>query len=191
MSTKLIHEEMRGGVRVRLTVLEHDMVAEALRGNEVIAKTIGGHGGAIGPNSFKPQTSPFARQLMNEVGDKASGILRKSNFDLLLDDLHSAKKRAGGGLCKALGKVRRVVLLAKAQRDLEPAPSRAAGLASRGRQHAEASYRPNEPINDAVLRRVLSAARSGRLTPDDVQAVQQARRDGRALPSHVLRKMVG
>ena len=182
---------MRGGVLIRLVVHEHNMVAEALRGGRVVAKSVGGHGGAIGPNSFKPQTSPFAQQLMNEVGDKASGVLRKSNFDLLLDDLHSAKKRAGRGLRKALGKARRVVLLAKAQRDSEPAPLRAAGLLSRGRQHAEASYRPNEPIDNAVLRRVLAAAQRGTLTQGDVQAVQRAHRDGRALPSHVLRKMVG
>lgn len=191
MSTSLVHEEIRGSVRVRLTVLEDSMVAEALRGNKVIAKSIAGHRGAIGPNSFKPQTSPLAKQLMSEVSDKASGVLRKSSFDLLIDELHAAKHRASGGLQKALAKARRVVLLAKAQSDPVPAPLRAAKLLLLARQHAEASYDPNAPIDDAVLRRVRAAAQRGTLTPDDVQAVQQAHSDGRALPTHVLRKMGG
>ncbi|MGY3551181.1 hypothetical protein [Bradyrhizobium sp. USDA 4469] len=189
---ELIHEEMRGGVRIRLTVLEHSMIAEALRGNTVIAKASSGHGGLLGPNSYRPQTSSLAKTLMEQAADKATGVRRKSNFDALVDDLRAAHRRAGGGLMKkALGMARRVVFFAKAQRDPEPASLRAAGLLSRARQHAEATYRPNAPVNDAVLRRVLAAAQSGVLTPDDVQAVQQAHRDGRALPSHVLRKMAG
>ncbi|AKZ26571.1 hypothetical protein ACH51_09615 [Ralstonia solanacearum] len=189
---ELIHEEMRGGLRLRLTVTETAMVAEAMRGNVVLAKSSSGHGGLLGPNSYQPQNSSLAKTLMEQAADKATGVRRKSNFDALVDDLRAAKRRAGGGLMKkALGMARRVVFFAKAQRDPQPASLRAAGLLSRARQHAEATYQPNAPVNDAVLRRVLAAAQSGVLTPDDVQAVQQAHRDGRALPSYVLRKMAG
>ncbi len=187
---ELIHEEMRGGLRIRLTVLEHSMVAEAMRGNVVLAKSSSGHGGLLGPNSYRPQSSSLAKTLMEQVADKATGVRRKSNFDALIDDLRAAQRRAGGGLMKkALGMARRVVFFAKAQRDPEPASLRAAGLLSRARRHAEATYQPNAPINDAVLRRVLAAAQRGVLSADDVQAVQQAHGDGRALPSHVLNKL--
>lgn len=187
---ELIHEEMRGGLRIRLTVLEHSMVAEAMRGNVVLAKSSSGHGGLLGPNSYRPQSSSLAKTLMEQVADKATGVRRKSNFDALIDDLRAAKRRAGGGLMKkALGMARRVVFFAKAQPDPEPASLRAAGLPPRARQHAEATYQPNAPINGAVLRRVLAAAQRGVLSADDVQAVQRAHGDGRALPSHVLNKL--
>jgi hypothetical protein len=77
------------------------------------------------------------------------------------------------------------VLLLKA----EPASLRAAGLLSQARQHAEARYDPNAPVNDAVLRRVLAAAKRGVMTADDLQAVQDAHRTGLALPGSVLRKL--
>ncbi|MDO3527535.1 hypothetical protein ACNRBH_09190 [Ralstonia pseudosolanacearum] len=187
---ELIHEEMRGGLRIRLTVLEHSMVAEAMRGNVVLAKSSSGHGGLLGPNSYRPQSSSLAKTLMEQVADKATGVRRKSNFDALIDDLRAAQRRGGGGLMKkALGMARRVVFFSKARRDVEPASLRAAGLLSRARQHAEATYQPNAPVNDAVLRRVLAAAQRGVLSADDVQAVQQAHGDGRALPSHVLNKL--
>ncbi|MGA4191066.1 hypothetical protein ACI2UG_04370 [Ralstonia nicotianae] len=190
---ELVHETVRGGLRVRITALEHSMIAEVLRGNSVIAKSESGHGGLLSPNAcLKPHESGLAKALVEQAMDKATGVRRKSNFDALVDDLRAAQRRAGGGLMKkALGMARRVVFFAKAQRDSEPASLRAAGLLSRARQHAEATYQPNAPVNDAVLRRVLAAAQSGVLTPDDVQAVQQAHRDGRALPSYVLRKMAG
>ncbi|MGA3887663.1 hypothetical protein ACI2S3_02905 [Ralstonia nicotianae] len=188
---ELVHETVRGGLRVRITALEHSMIAEVLRGNSVIAKSESGHGGLLSPNAcLKPHESGLAKALVEQAMDKATGVRRKSNFDALVDDLRAAKRRAGGTLRKALTKARRVVFFAKAQPS-EPASLRAAGLLSRARQHAEATYQPNAPVNDAVLRRVLAAAQSGVLTPDDVQAVQQAHRDGRALPSYVLRKMAG
>ncbi|MDO3549712.1 hypothetical protein [Ralstonia pseudosolanacearum] len=187
---ELVHEQMRGGLRLRLTVLQDHMIAEALRGNTVIAKADAPHGGLVGPTSYRPHESMLAKTLMEQVADKATGVRRKSNFDALIDDLRAAQRRAGGGLMKkALGMARRVVFFAKAQRDPEPASLRAAGLLSRARQHAEATYQPNAPINEAVLRRVLAAAQRGVLSADDVQAVQQAHGDGRALPGHVLNKL--
>ncbi|WP_407122178.1 hypothetical protein [Bradyrhizobium sp. STM 3561] len=189
---ELIHEEMRGGLRIRLTVLEHSMVAEAMRGNVVLAKSSSGHGGLLGPNSYRPQSSSLAKTLIEQVADKATGVRRKSNFDALVDDLRAAQRSAGGGLMKkALRAARRVVLFAKAQRDPQPASLRAAGLLAQAHRHAAATYEPNSPVDERALRRVLEAAARGVLTPDDVQAVRQAHRDGRALPSHVLRKMAG
>ncbi|MDO3518141.1 hypothetical protein [Ralstonia pseudosolanacearum] len=188
---ELIHEEWRGGLRIRLTALEHSMIAEVLRGNSVIAKSESGHGGLLSPNAcLKPHESGLAKALIEQATDKALGRVRRNNFDLLIDDLRAARRRASGSMRKALGRAR-VVFFAKAQRDPEPASLRAAGLLSRARQHAEATYQPNAAVNDAVLRRVLAAARSGVLTPDDVRAVQQAHRDGRAIPSYVLTKLMG
>lgn len=108
---ELVHEERRGGLRIRLTVTETAMVAEALRGNTVLAKSDCGHGGLLGPNSFKPQASPLAKSLMEQVADKATGVRRKSNFDLLIADLQATKQRARGGLLKALGRARAVFFI--------------------------------------------------------------------------------
>nr|CUV26861.1 protein of unknown function [Ralstonia solanacearum] len=188
---ELIHEEWRGGLRIRLTALEHSMIAEVLRGNSVIAKSESGHGGLLSPNAcLKPHESGLAKALIEQATDKALGRVRRNNFDLLIDDLRAAQRRAGGSMRKALGRVRAVFFM-KAQRDPEPASLRAAGLLSRARQHAEATYQPNAPVNEALLRRVLAAAQRGVLSADDVQAVQQAHRDGRAIPSHVLTKLMG
>lgn len=71
----------------------------------------------------------------------------------------------------------------------EPPSLSAAALLSRRPQRVEAPYQPNAPVNDTVLRRVLVAAKRGVLTADDLHAVQDAHRDGLALPSHVLRKL--
>ncbi|MCD9228934.1 hypothetical protein ACPPTR_10500 [Ralstonia pseudosolanacearum] len=113
---ELIHEEMRGGLRIRLTVLEHSMVAEAMRGNAVLAKSSSGHGGLLGPNSYRPQSSSLAKTLMEQVADKATGVRRKSNFDALVDDLRAAQRRARGGLIKALGRTKRAVFFVKSER---------------------------------------------------------------------------
>ena len=189
---ELVHEQMRGGLRLRLTVLQDHMIAEAHRGNTVIAKADAPHGGLIGPTSYRPHESMLAKTLVEQVADKATGVRRKSNFDALIDDLRAAQRRAGGGLMKkALGMARRVVFFAKAQRDPEPMSLRAAGLLAQAHQHAAASYDPNVPVDERALRRVLEAAKRGVLTPVDVQAVQQAHRDGRAIPSHVLSKLAG
>ncbi|UIF85146.1 hypothetical protein [Cupriavidus sp. UYPR2.512] len=119
MSTRLIHEEMRGGMRLRLTVLDHHMVAEAIRGrdNTVLAKASCSHGGNLGPNAFKPQTSPLAKCLMDEVADKATGGRRKGPFDMLVDELWAAKQRAGRGMHKALGQARAIFFKSATPRD--------------------------------------------------------------------------
>ncbi|WP_454764437.1 hypothetical protein [Cupriavidus campinensis] len=109
----LTHEENRNGMKVRLEVFEDSMRAQAIRGGKVIATAVAGHGGAIGPSSYRPHTSNLAKSLMAEAVDKALGRTQRSAFDRLVDEMHAARQRAGGGLRKALGNARAVFFKAR------------------------------------------------------------------------------
>jgi hypothetical protein len=169
------------------------MVVEVRRKGKLLAKSETPHYGSIGPGGWQsPQTSELADFYIEKTICKALGRPHLSPFDQLVNTLademarQKARRRVKGKrilLVKSLRSKR--VLLLKA----EPASLRAAGLLSQAREHAEARYEPNAPVNDAVLRRVLAAAKRGVLNAADLQAVQDAHRVGLALPGFVLRKL--
>ncbi|WP_238914241.1 hypothetical protein [Achromobacter insolitus] len=194
---RVIFETRREGCDVWLAAYARYMVVEVRRAGKLLAKSEVPHYGSIGPGSRQsPEASEFANFIIERDLCKALGRPHKNSFDMLCDELaassemarQKARRRAKGKrvlLVKSLPPKRRVLLLKS-----EPASLRAAGLPSRARQHTEAPrYQPNAPVNAAVLHRVLAAAKRGVLTAADLQAVQDAHRDGRALPSHVLRKL--
>lgn len=189
---RLIYETTSEGLDVQMTTYPRRMTVEVRRGGTLLAKSEVPHYGSVGLDSRSPQTSEFARFYIEKTICKALGRPHLSSFDLLVNALademgrQKARRRIKGKrilLVKSLLPKR--VLLLKA----EPASLRAAGLLSRARQNAEVRYEPNGPVNEAVLRRVLAAAKRGVLNAADLQAVQDAHRDGLALPSVVLRKL--
>jgi hypothetical protein len=52
------------------------------------------HHGLVDPNADRPQDARLSKALIQEATDKALQRTKRGAFDLLLDDLHEARKRA-------------------------------------------------------------------------------------------------
>ncbi|SEI80578.1 hypothetical protein [Paraburkholderia diazotrophica] len=106
----------------------------------------------------------------------------KSLFDKLVDSLtpwyQSRQKRAG-----------RPRLIVKATPAPQSASLRTEHLKQQAARHAASVAVMHAPINEDILRRVLAAARAGKLSRQDVQLCNEAHAAGRALPTSVLSKL--
>lgn len=95
---KLVYEERRDGLDLRLEVTNSSLIAKAMRGGKVLGMVSQGHSGVFGPDTFAPQSSALAKAMLQQASDRAVGRLRRNEFDALVDDLHSVKMRARRGI---------------------------------------------------------------------------------------------
>ncbi|MEX3934831.1 hypothetical protein AB4Y32_24090 [Paraburkholderia phymatum] len=107
---------------------------------------------------------------------------RNPLFEQLLDSLtpwyKSRQKRAA-----------KPRLIVKATPAPQSASLRTEHLKQQAARHAASVAVMHAPINEETLRRVLAAARAGKLSQQDVQLCNEAHAAGRALPTSVLSKL--
>jgi hypothetical protein len=70
------------------------MMAEAKAGRFMRAVRVSApHAGLLGPGTKRPHETGLAKSLVREAADKALGVVRRSTFDLLIDELHAQQQQ--------------------------------------------------------------------------------------------------